>query len=177
MRYLPNILTVMRMLSAIALLLFAPFGTAFYCVYLGAGLSDLLDGAFARRFGAASALGARLDSIADLLFTIAACIRILPIVPWERWMLLWAGGIAALRFITLCIGLWKYRALPFLHTWANKLVGALLFLFPVLYAMLGLCRTAWLLCFAASLASAEEFIITCRRSSLDRDFRGLLLPM
>ena len=173
-RSLPNILTVSRMLAAGGLLLCRPFSAAFYCVYLYAGVSDMLDGLLARRLRNSGALGARLDSVADLLFTAAALVKLLPVVPWERWMLAWTAAIALLRVVTLCVGLRKYRALPFLHTWANKCAGALLFLFPVLYALTGLTATAWTLGVMASAASLEELIITLSRDTLDRDIRGLL---
>ena len=50
-------------------LLFLPLGSVrFLAVYTIAGLTDVLDGWLARKTGTASPFGARLDSIADLLF-------------------------------------------------------------------------------------------------------------
>lgn len=184
-RSLPNILTVSRMIAAGGLLFCRPLSGAFICIYLYAGVSDVLDGLLARRLHADGALGARMDSVADLLFTAAALLTLLPAAPWERWMLAWTAGIALLRLVTLCIGLRKYRALPFLHTWANKCTGVMLFLLPVLYALYyGLTATTWkldvwtlglwVLGVIASFASVEELIITVSRDTLNRDVRGLL---
>lgn len=165
------------MLAAVLLLFCEPFFAPFYCVYLYAGATDALDGMLARRLGVNTVSGARLDSIADIMFAAAALYRIVPVVPWSMWMLLWAAGVALLRLANLCIGLIKYRSAPFLHTWLNKLTGGLLFLFPALYGLLGLTGTAWLLGVAATLASVEELIVTLTADTLDRDRRGLFFRL
>lgn len=175
MRHIPNILTVSRVLAAAALLFCRAFSVPFFCVYLYAGASDMLDGPLARRYAANGALGAKLDSVADLLFTAAVLYKIIPAVPWARWMLFWTAGIAAVRLLTLCVGLLKYRALPFLHTWSNKATGVLLFLFPLLYPALGLLLTAWMLGIVASLSSLEELAITLTSDRLHRDRKSLLI--
>lgn len=60
--------TTMRM-GASAFLLFIPLKSiGFLVVYTFAGLTDVLDGWLARKTGRANEFGARLDSIADLLF-------------------------------------------------------------------------------------------------------------
>ena len=176
MNALPDILSVSRMLAAVALLACRAFSVPFFCVYLYAGASDALDGLLARRLGRVSERGAKLDSVADLLFAFAALWKLVPAVRWEGWMLLWAAGIALCRAFTLCAGIYKYRALPFLHTWANKAAGALLFLFPLLYRAAGLTVTVWALGLAASLASLEELLITLTAGSLERNRRGWLVP-
>ena len=69
--------TTARMVLSV-LLAFLPLKSAwFYAVYTLAGLTDALDGWMARRTGTASDFGARLDSIADLLFYGALLIRLI----------------------------------------------------------------------------------------------------
>ena len=65
---LPNFVTGLRMVGTFLLLFTKAFSPAFYVVYSICGISDVLDGFLARRTGTASEFGARLDSVADLLF-------------------------------------------------------------------------------------------------------------
>jgi cardiolipin synthase len=64
---LPNLITLARLLSvplAIWLILGDRYGAAFW-VFIGAGLSDALDGYIAKRFDRRTRLGALLDPTAD----------------------------------------------------------------------------------------------------------------
>ena len=45
--------------------------------YLIAGLTDMLDGILARRWGVESKFGARLDSLADFVFVLAVGYKLL----------------------------------------------------------------------------------------------------
>ena len=67
MRWLPNILTLARLLSVpllVSLLVREYFAWAFW-LFMAAGLSDALDGWLARRYGTVGKLGAYLDPLAD----------------------------------------------------------------------------------------------------------------
>src|SRR3954468_15380755 len=64
---LPNLITLARLLSvplAIWLILGERYGTAFW-VFVGAGISDALDGYIAKRWNRRTRLGALLDPAAD----------------------------------------------------------------------------------------------------------------
>jgi cardiolipin synthase len=64
---LPNLITLARLLSVpltIWLILDTRYGTAFW-VFVGAGISDALDGYIAKRFDRRTRLGALLDPAAD----------------------------------------------------------------------------------------------------------------
>ena len=60
MRQLPNTLSALRLLGAIALLFCDVKGIAFWSVYLFCGISDMLDGFLARKLNAATPFGAVL---------------------------------------------------------------------------------------------------------------------
>ena len=62
-----NIITIIRILCSIALLFFPAFSPVFYVLYITAGVSDMVDGWFARRTHTVSELGAKLDTIKDIL--------------------------------------------------------------------------------------------------------------
>jgi CDP-diacylglycerol---glycerol-3-phosphate 3-phosphatidyltransferase len=78
---LPNTLTWMRilMIPGVVILFFLPFWWAHPAAGLGfalAGITDTLDGYFARKMGLTSRLGAFLDPVADKLIVAAALVLI-----------------------------------------------------------------------------------------------------
>lgn len=85
LRHLPNALTVLRLVAApatAALLLYDHYGAAF-AIFLFAGISDLVDGYLAKRYGLATRLGRYLDPAADkaLMFTCFLVLALQQIVP------------------------------------------------------------------------------------------------
>lgn len=86
LRYLPNLLTVLRLVLALPLGVFILRENYSWALGTGvlAGLSDALDGFIARRLGFVSQFGAALDPIADkLLITISfVCLAQVGLVPW-----------------------------------------------------------------------------------------------
>ena len=93
--------TSLRIVAAI-ILTFLSWGTRrFLIVYTFAGLTDVLDGWLARKNQTASEFGARLDSIADLLFYGVLLIRMLPLlyqmIPEKIWY--FVLGIIVVRLL------------------------------------------------------------------------------
>lgn len=166
-RILPNLLTILRMICALSLLFFRPLSVPFFIVYAVAGLSDLLDGFFARRFSAESQAGARLDSAADLLLCAVLLFVLIPFLQWPVWLIAWIGGIALVRLSAALVCLLRFRSLAFLHTFANKATGILLLLSPCFLPLLGLQVTGILLCAVASLSALEELLLQILSPSLD----------
>jgi cardiolipin synthase len=86
LQYLPNSLTTLRLLLAAPLGLLILQGNYGWALGVGvlAGLTDLLDGFFARRLGTISRIGALLDPVADkLLITVSfVCLARAELVPW-----------------------------------------------------------------------------------------------
>ncbi len=163
---IPNALTVLRITLAITLLFLPLLSGWFLLVYLLAGLSDVLDGFLARRWGTTSRFGAKLDSAADFLLCGVLLFLFLPAFHWPLWALLWVGAIALMRLITLATCYFRFHQLAFLHTYANKATGFLLLCFPFLLRFLGLEPTAILLCAVASMSAAEELLILLTSSTL-----------
>ena len=175
MRLIPNILTVARIIGAFLLLLAEPFSRGFFVLYLFCGISDALDGYIARRFGLSSSLGATLDSIADCIFVFILLYRFLPVIFLPTWAWYWIGGICFIKICSLVIGILRYRALAFLHTYFNKITGAALFCFPVLYYFWGLEVTAAMLCTIATIAAIEELALNLSQKELQRDRKSLFM--
>lgn len=85
-KHIANILTGCRILGSILLLFFSAFSVGFYTVYLLCGFSDMVDGTVARKTNSTSQLGSQLDTIADLIFVVAAMIKLLPAIHLPGWL-------------------------------------------------------------------------------------------
>ena len=159
-----NLITSCRILLSLLLLFFPALSPGFYGLYLAAGLSDMLDGFVARRTNSASPLGAKLDSMADIVFLAVCLIKLLPVLTLPVWLWVWVGLIALLRLVNVVSGFVRRKKLVLLHTRANKLTGALLFLLPLSLGFLNIAYTAVPLCALASFAAIQEghFIRTGR---------------
>ena len=75
-----NLITSIRILCSIAILFYPVFSVAFYSLYITAGVSDMADGWVARKTNTDSAFGAKLDTIADIIFVIACLVKLLPVM-------------------------------------------------------------------------------------------------
>ena len=81
-----NLITSCRILFSLLLFFFPALSPGFYGLYLAAGLSDMLDGFVARRTNTASPLGAKLDSMADIIFLAVCLIKLLPVLTLLVWL-------------------------------------------------------------------------------------------
>lgn len=64
-KYVPDILSGMRIAGALAMIFQRAFSVPFYVLYVFCGVSDIADGFFARKFNAQLETGAMLDSAAE----------------------------------------------------------------------------------------------------------------
>ena len=127
MKSLPNAISALRFLGAVCLLFFRVESCAFWVIYFVCGLSDMADGYLARKLGCESKTGAMLDSLADLVFVVCCCFKLIPTVAFPKWLWIWAGVIVAIKVINQISALVMYKKCIFPHTVANKVTGVLLF--------------------------------------------------
>ena len=87
---IPDLLSMSRIVLCLPLLIVDAMTIPFWVIYLIAGLTDILDGFLARRWGVESKFGARLDSLADFVFVIAAGYKLFPYLklPATLWMMI-----------------------------------------------------------------------------------------
>ncbi len=164
MKQLPNILSLLRIFLSISLLWLAPLGAGFYFVYSLCGISDMLDGFIARKIGATSEIGSKLDSAADLIFLSVVMWSILPQLSLSKGLIIWIVLIALVRVLAIAVGYKKEHTLAIGHTVGNKVTGLLLFL--SIYA-LPFIKFGWIavgLCLVASFSALEEWYINSNGS-------------
>ena len=70
LKNLPNSITVMRMVGTVFLLFTKPMSLCFYIVYSLTGLTDVLDGFFARKLKVSSDFGANLTVLQTFCFIL-----------------------------------------------------------------------------------------------------------
>ena len=128
MKHLPNILSSLRIVGAVALLLSDVSNILFWALYIVCGISDIADGWLARKLKCVTRTGALLDSLADICFVVCCAWKLLPILELPRWLWLWAGVIAIIKFVNQISALVLNGRCCFPHTFANKITGFLLFI-------------------------------------------------
>ena len=168
-----NLLTLCRIPLALGLLFTAPLSPLFFLFYTLAGISDMLDGPIASRSHTASGAGARLDSIADIVFLIAALSCLLPVLHLPGWIIWAAAVIAPLRCGAWLAGYLKYHRFNALHTLANKFTGASLFCAPYFLHRISMNTLCAALCLLAAASAGEELAIQCLGRETAPDCKSL----
>ena len=151
-----NIITAIRILCSIALLFFPAFSPAFYALYITAGVSDMVDGWVARRTHTANELGAKLDTIADIVFVIVCLVKLLPVLDITTWLWVWIGIIALIKIINIISGYIVQKRFVSVHSTMNKVTGLLLFVLPLTVTFLDLKYSAAVVCIFATFAAIQE---------------------
>ena len=172
---IPNIISTLRIVLSLLILAVKPFGLSFFVLYMLCGISDVLDGWIARKFDLVSRQGQLLDSIADTVMVAILLFIFFSSFYLPLHFIYWIAIICICRLSSFIVGFIKYCQLAFLHTYANKITGVLLFCLPILYHIIGLNATLIILCFVASASSIEELIINATSKKLQRDIKSLFM--
>lgn len=155
-RYAANIITGFRIVFSILPLMFPAFSSGFYAMYLAGGITDMIDGAVARKTNSVSSFGSRLDSLADLVFMLSALTKILPAIDIPRWALCWAATIAVIKIAGNITGFVRNKKFLAEHTVMNKITGFMLFLLPLSFSFVELRFSLFAVCSVATVAAIQE---------------------
>ncbi|WP_028305600.1 CDP-alcohol phosphatidyltransferase family protein [Desulfitobacterium sp. PCE1] len=174
MKSMPNWLSLSRILLSFGLLFVEPLSLSFYVIYIACGFSDMLDGFIARKTGTTSNLGAKIDSLADLVMVGILLVILLPIINPEAAILLWVIFIGVIRLAAMIVAQIKYNSFASLHTYGNKATGLVLFLFPLLLSFSHTDVLMYIICVLASISAIEELLIHLTSDELLLNRKGLL---
>ena len=155
-RHAANIITGFRIVFSILLLMFPAFSFGFYAMYLAGGITDMLDGAVARKTNSVSSFGSRLDSLADFVFMLSALSKILSAIDIPRWALLWTAAIAIVKFAGNIAGFVRNKKFLAEHTVMNKITGFMLFLLPLSFSFVELRFSLFVVYSVATAAAIQE---------------------
>ena len=159
-KHIANILTGCRIFGSILLLFFPAFSEAFYIKYLFCAFSDMIDGTIARKTKSVSETGARLDTVADIVFVAVCFVKILPLIQFPAWLWIWIVIIAIIKIGNLVWVLICNKKQISLHTILNKATGFLLFLFPLTLGVIAPIYSAVIVCSLAMVAAINEASLT-----------------
>ena len=151
-----NLITIVRIICCIALLFFPVFSPGFYAFYITAGISDMADGAVARKTGTVSKFGSKLDTAADFVLVIVCLIKLIPAIHAPTWLIIWIIVIAAIKAVNLISGYIMRKEIVALHTVMNKVTGILLFALPLTITFIDLKYSGAFVCAAATFAAIQE---------------------
>lgn len=153
-----NCITIIRIICSLALLPVSVFSPVFYGLYIVAGISDMADGFVARKTNTESKAGAKLDSIADMIFVAVCLFKLLPVLQISWWLLAWIGAIAALKIFNIVWGHVSNKELTMPHTKINKVTGLILFILPLTLPVINLNYSGTAVCLLATVAAIHELI-------------------
>jgi CDP-diacylglycerol--glycerol-3-phosphate 3-phosphatidyltransferase len=151
-----NIITCIRIVCSIALLFCPVFSPLFWALYITAGVSDMADGAAARKTGTVSEFGSKFDTAADFVLVAVCLIKLIPVIHVPAWLIVWIIVIAAIKAVSLISGYVMRKEIVVLHTVMNKVTGILLFILPLTLTLIDLKYSGAFVCAAATFAAVQE---------------------
>lgn len=157
-----NIITFSRILLSAVLLFLSPTSVPFGLIYLLCGFSDMADGLTARKMHMESEVGARLDSIADILFFTVSAVKIVPIIRLDIRLWVWIVIIAVMKIAGMILLFIRKHAFEPPHSVLNKLTGLLLFILPLTVTVVDITYSATAVCAVATLAAVWDIILLKR---------------
>jgi CDP-diacylglycerol--glycerol-3-phosphate 3-phosphatidyltransferase len=162
-----NIITGIRIVLSAALLICPALSPTFFVLYMAAGFSDMVDGAVARKTWTASELGSKLDTIADIVFTVVCLKKLLPVLDVPVWLYIWTAVISMIKLSNIAIGYIRQKEFISVHSVINKVTGGLLFIFPLTLAFVDLKYSAAVVCVIATIAAVYEgYLIRSGKNAL-----------
>ena len=155
-KYIANIITGSRVAFSLPLL-FIPLSSAwFYILYLLCGLTDMIDGAIARKTGSVSKFGARLDTASDFVFMLVCTIKVLPLIHIPVWLWVWIALIALIKIFNITLVFIRKKKLISIHSVLNKITGFALFFLPLILTIAPTAYSVATVCVLATIAAMQE---------------------
>ena len=164
---LPLILSFSRVVISLILPFLEPLSAVFLAMVAIAILTDALDGMIARIVGSLSPSGPLQDSIADGFLVVSLLVCILPNIALEDWMISWIAALAIARIMAIAVGTYRFKQLAFLHSYLNKITGAVVYVSPFLIVLAGVQFTLIIACTIASVSTIEHFSYNLNSTEYD----------
>ena len=116
----------------------------------------MIDGTVARKTGAVSNFGAKLDTVSDFVFMAVCVVKLFPKINISVWLWIWIAIIAIVKVINIVMGFIRRKKLVALHTFLNKITGLLLFLLPLTLQFIVPTYSFAVVCTIATIAAIQE---------------------
>ena len=116
----------------------------------------MIDGTIARKTGAVSKFGARLDTASDFVFMFVCSLKILPIMHIPIWLWVWIIIVALIKIFSITLVFIYKKKLISIHSVLNKTTGFALFLFPLSLTFVETTYSVATICVLATIAAMQE---------------------
>ena len=171
---IPNSLSILRIVLSLLILVAVQNKTLIFVIMLLCGLTDVLDGFIARRFNCQSQLGARLDSIGDLVFFL---VLVLYFLVWRidliKENIVFLSAVTAVRLASLIVSRVKNRKAYALHTIANKITGVVVFTGILISFIIEKRVIIEIILTVALVSAVEELLIMITRDNPDINIKSI----
>lgn len=176
MNRIPNIVTAVRLVCAVIMLIHCFLGRSdsFVILFVLSGLSDMLDGILARKYGWCTDFGATLDSVSDLALYISTLIFLCTFAGTDIIKCAVFVGLGLLlQLVHISVAVKRHGQFPAYHTLFSKIAayicfaGILAFWLTRIHEILIGLVLIWLAC------SFEGLIITYILKQPMRDLMGI----
>ena len=165
-KYIANIITSSRAIFSLPILFIPMSSVWFYILYLFCGLTDMIDGAIAKKTGAISQFGASLDTVADFVFMSVCLIKLLPLLHIPVWLWAWISTIAVIKIFNVALVFFRNKKLISIHSVSNKITGLALFLLPVSLKFVEATYNVAAICMLATIAAIQEVYFIAKRQEV-----------
>ena len=155
-KYIANSITASRVAFSLPLLFVPLTSVWFYIFYLFCGLTDMIDGTIARKTGAVSKFGARLDTVADFVFMSVCGVKILPLMHIPIWLRGWIIIVALIKILNIALVFIHKKKLISNHSVLNKITGFALFILPLSLTFVETAYSVAIICVLATVAAMQE---------------------
>jgi len=173
LKFVANAISISRILISLSLLFIDLHSWQFVCVYLMCGISDLLDGYIARKTKTQSLLGAKLDTVGDMIMFAVVLYIFIPAITIPNTLVIWFMAILSIRVLSIIIVFIKYKMFAMLHTISNKITGLLLFFIPMVIGSPLENPIIYFVCAVASVSAIEELIIHITSKELEVNSKSI----
>ena len=155
-KHIANIITSCRILFSICLLFCPVFSVSFYIFYLFCGITDMVDGTIARKTGAVSGFGAKLDTTSDFIFFAVSLIKLFHVIHIPKLIWVWIAIIAIIKLPNIVWGFVRKKKFETLHTVLSKATGLLLFFLPFTLHIVEQAYSFTVVCAVATASAVQE---------------------
>lgn len=155
-KYIANIITGSRAIFSLPILLTSLSSVWFCILYIFCGITDMIDGTIARKTGAVSKFGARLDTVADFVFMFVCSIKILPQIHIPLWLWVWIIVITTIKVFNITFVFIKKKKIISIHSVLNKVTGFVLFIFPLSLPFVESTYSIATICVLATFSAVQE---------------------
>lgn len=164
-KHLANIVTLSRVVGAVALFCMNSISQAFLSVYVFCGFTDLIDGPIARKMNSSSELGATLDTVGDVLTYLALTKILVKQKAVPLWILIWIISAGILFGGCALVSKKRFDKLYLPHTYLGKIFGGSVFVLPIMMQFMP--GKVWMavICSIATVHAAELFYVQLKSTN------------